>query len=78
MKRKLKKIYYSEELPELFVNTIFDYLHPVGLCRFIDSREFTRYYCDWSNSGYLGKRGKWNNERLNLICLLIHSLELED
>lgn len=76
MKKKIKQIYYSEELPELIAG-LCSFLHYTNKKAFY---EFYKYYKD-TNISYLGgynKKGKWCPERLNLICLLIHSLELED
>lgn len=84
MRKKIKKIYYSEELPKLYkYNYIIDVLkHKFGLCYLINPTKnngFSKYYEDWDNDLiFLGEAGIWNEERLNLICLLIHSLNLED
>ena len=88
MNKKLKQIYYSEELPKLISSYRFlnqNRQIPSGLCALLQPY-LVLYYKGWwetklSIGQYLGgirQKGKWNNERLNLICLLIHSLELED
>lgn len=86
MNKTLKQIYYSEELPKL------NFWICPGLCALISTMgdkkgEFKKYYLDFNmsnperDSNYLDgykDKGVWCDDRLNLICLLIHSLELED
>jgi hypothetical protein len=80
MKKKIKQIYYSGELPELTL----PYGTKIGVCGLLgDYCEIQDYYKDYReidslNPFYLNTPGIWSEERLNLICLLIHSLELED
>lgn len=84
MKKKIKEIYYSDELPDLIENILIcsyygdkNLIHTFGLCELIDNSNFDKYYDDWG-FGYISEPGIWSSERLNLICLLIHSLKLED
>lgn len=92
MKKKIRDIYYSDELPELKRDRWISWCwirEDSGLCKILQNsdgiynQEFERYVEDYFKldpdaDAYISTPGEWSEERLNLICLLIHSLELED
>lgn len=84
MKKEIKNIYYSEYLPQLSIySEQLGEAIPCGLCNFISDTKFWSYLNDYIGTSkekcfFLAPIGKWTDERLNLVCLLIHSLDLDE